>query len=63
MTRLPSDRRHPVCFRLNGRPVHGEAEPRLWRRIFFDRISGRRASMSVANTAFAGLALSLSMAC
>jgi 2-furoyl-CoA dehydrogenase 2Fe-2S iron sulfur subunit len=29
MTRLPSDRRHPVCFRLNGRPVHGEAEPRL----------------------------------
>lgn len=28
MTRLQSDRRHPVHFSLNGETVHGEAEPR-----------------------------------
>ena len=29
MPRLSADRRHPVSFTLNGRPVSGEAEPRL----------------------------------
>jgi 2-furoyl-CoA dehydrogenase 2Fe-2S iron sulfur subunit len=29
MTRLRSDRRHQVRFRLNGTAVHGEAEPRM----------------------------------
>ena len=38
MTRLPSDRRHPVYFRLNGRPVHGEAEPRLLATDFLKRL-------------------------
>ncbi|WP_024508921.1 (2Fe-2S)-binding protein [Bradyrhizobium sp. ARR65] len=28
MTRLGSDRRHPVRFKLNGKPVEAEAEPR-----------------------------------
>ncbi|QIO34908.1 (2Fe-2S)-binding protein [Bradyrhizobium sp. 1(2017)] len=29
MTRLESDRRHPIRFMLNGKPVEGEAEPRM----------------------------------
>ena len=29
MPRLSAGRRHPVAFRLNGRPVEGEAEPRM----------------------------------
>jgi 2-furoyl-CoA dehydrogenase 2Fe-2S iron sulfur subunit len=29
MTRLQSDRRHPVRFSLNGEPCAGEAEPRM----------------------------------
>ncbi|WP_407180681.1 (2Fe-2S)-binding protein [Bradyrhizobium sp. STM 3562] len=28
MTRLGADRRHPIRFKLNGRPVEAEAEPR-----------------------------------
>jgi 2-furoyl-CoA dehydrogenase 2Fe-2S iron sulfur subunit len=29
MSRMPSSQRHPVQFRLNGKPCRGEAEPRL----------------------------------
>jgi 2-furoyl-CoA dehydrogenase 2Fe-2S iron sulfur subunit len=29
MPRLSADRRHPVCFTLNGRAVEAEAEPRM----------------------------------
>ncbi|MBR0742236.1 (2Fe-2S)-binding protein [Bradyrhizobium liaoningense] len=29
MTRLESDRRHPIRFMLNGKPVEREAEPRM----------------------------------
>ncbi|KRQ94998.1 (2Fe-2S)-binding protein [Bradyrhizobium valentinum] len=29
MTRLRADSRHPIRFKLNGRPVEGEAEPRM----------------------------------
>jgi len=29
MPRLSADARHRVCFELNGRPVAGEAEPRM----------------------------------
>jgi 2-furoyl-CoA dehydrogenase 2Fe-2S iron sulfur subunit len=29
MPRLNADTRHPVNFKLNGRPVSGQAEPRM----------------------------------
>jgi 2-furoyl-CoA dehydrogenase 2Fe-2S iron sulfur subunit len=40
MPRLSGDRRHPVSFTLNGRPVSGEAEPRLLLSDFLRHVLG-----------------------
>ena len=40
MPRLSADRRHPVSFVLNGRPVSGEAEPRLLLTDFLRHVVG-----------------------
>ncbi|MDB5590149.1 (2Fe-2S)-binding protein [Enterovirga sp.] len=41
MPRLGADRRHEVRFTLNGRPVEGEAEPRMLLTDFLRHVLGR----------------------
>ena len=40
MPRLSADRKHPVSFALNGRPVSGDAEPRLLLTDFLRHVLG-----------------------
>src|SRR3569832_2568625 len=40
MTRLKADQRHAVRFSLNGKPVEGEAEPRMLLSDFLRNVLG-----------------------